>query len=125
MGSSQSTPLVKGIKTALSDDSELFAFPGDALYQLHDVKPYNQARPCKPSAVTYPKTAEQVAAIVKCAVEAGKKVQARSGGHSYANYCMFLSYLILLPSPNHIYMNIDGCSQAQALAAQTAQSSST
>lgn len=87
MGSSQSSLLAKSIKAAVGKDKDLYAFPGNAFYQLENVKPYNLAIPIKPAAVTYPRTAAQVAAIVKCAVEAGLKVQARSGGHSYANYC--------------------------------------
>ncbi len=87
MGSSQST-FRKSIKKALGGDKELYALPGNPLYALNDVKLYNLSIPIKPAAVTYPKTVAQVAAIVRCAVEAGLKVQARSGGHSYANYCM-------------------------------------
>lgn len=91
MGSSQSTPLVKGIKAALGGDDDLFAFPSKILYQLEDVKPYNLTIPVKPAAVTYPRTAAQVAAIVKVAAKNGVKVQPRCGGHSYANYCKFVS----------------------------------
>jgi FAD/FMN-containing dehydrogenase len=86
MGSSQSA-LAKSIKGALGGDGDLYAFPGKPFYQIQNVKPYNLAIPVKPATVTYPKTATQVAAIIKCAVDAGLKVQARSGGHSYANYC--------------------------------------
>lgn len=89
MGSSQSTPLVTGIKAALDNDDALFAFPGTTLYQFKDVKPYNLDRVVKPAAVTYPKTTAQVAAIVKVAADAGLKIQARGGGHSYGNYCTF------------------------------------
>lgn len=90
MGSSHSTPspLVKGIKAALDHDEELYAFPGDALYEIKDVKNYNLDRIVRPAAITYPKTSAQVAAIIKCAVENKRKVQARGGGHSYANYCI-------------------------------------
>jgi len=88
MGIGQSTPLINGIKAALGHDSELYAFPGRPFYQLKHVRPYNLDRPVTPAAITYPKTKEQVAAIVRVAVEFGVKVQARSGGHSYANYCM-------------------------------------
>lgn len=92
---SKNAPLVKGIKAALDHDDDLYAFPGDALYQFKNVKPYNLDRIVKPAAITYPKTTEQVAAIVRCAVEAKVKVQARGGGHSYANYCKSLfSFLI-------------------------------
>ena len=86
MGASQSA-LATSIKTALGGDDDLYAFPGSPFYQIKDVKPYNLGIPIKPAAVTYPKTTAQVAAIIKCAVEANLKVQARSGGHSYANYC--------------------------------------
>lgn len=91
MGSSHSTPapLVKGIKAALDNDDELYAFPGDELYELEDAKPYNLDIILRPAAVTYPKTTAQVAAIIKCAVGNNRKVQARAGGHSYANYCTF------------------------------------
>jgi FAD/FMN-containing dehydrogenase len=86
MGASQSV-VAKLIKTALGRDGSLYAFPGNPFFQIEDVKPYNLAISIQPAAVTYPKTAAQVAAIIKCAVQANLKVQARSGGHSYANYC--------------------------------------
>jgi FAD/FMN-containing dehydrogenase len=93
MGASHSA-FDKSLITALGGNSDLYALPNDPLYQANDVKPYNQDIAVAPAAVTYPKTAEQVAAIIKCAVQAGLKVQARCGGHSYANYCATLaSYL--------------------------------
>ncbi|KAG9241095.1 hypothetical protein BJ878DRAFT_545593 [Calycina marina] len=88
MGAAQSTPVIKALKQALDNDDDLYAFPGRPLYQLRYVKPYNMDRPVKPAAITYPKTKEQVAAIVKVAADFGLKVQPRSGGHSYANYCL-------------------------------------
>ena len=92
MGSSQSTPapVRKGIEAAHDHDEESYAFPGDALFEAHDVKPYNLDRIVKPAAITYPKTSAQVAAIIQVAVENNRKVQARGGGHSYANYCISL-----------------------------------
>lgn len=74
-------------------DCDLAAFPTNLLYQFEDAKPYNLDIPIIPLAVMYPKTAEQIAAIVKIAREAKLKVQARSGGHSYGNYCMISSLL--------------------------------
>jgi len=79
---------VNGIKAALGGDDKLYAFPSKIGYQLEDVRPYNLTIPVKPAAVTYPKTSGQVAAIVKIAADNGLKVQARCGGHSYANYCL-------------------------------------
>jgi FAD/FMN-containing dehydrogenase len=89
MGASQSA-LEKSITAALGGDEALYAFPGKPFYQIDNVKPYNLSIPIKPAAITYPKTSAQVAAIIKCAVDANLKVQARSGGHSYGNYCMSL-----------------------------------
>lgn len=93
MGSSQSA-IAKAIKATLGNDSDLYAFPGDPLFKIRDAKPYNLDIQVKPAAVTYPKTKEQVAAIVRAAVQNGCKVQARCGGHSYANYCLSLFQLL-------------------------------
>ncbi|KAL5352732.1 hypothetical protein ACLOAV_002680 [Pseudogymnoascus australis] len=87
MGASQSA-LEKAIKEALGGDESLYAFPAKPFYQAQFVKPYNLSIPLTPAAVTFPKTTAQVAAIIKCAVDANLKVQARSGGHSYGNYCL-------------------------------------
>lgn len=73
---------------AVGGDFTLVATPANPFYQYTDVKPYNQNYPLTPAAITYPRSAEQIAAIVECAVSDNRKVQARSGGHSYANYCM-------------------------------------
>ncbi|TLS29324.1 hypothetical protein PpBr36_02156 [Pyricularia pennisetigena] len=66
------------------------AFTNDPIYQLTWVKPYNldPTTAVNPIAVVRPNTAEQVAGVVKCAAANGKKVQAKSGGHSYGNYGM-------------------------------------
>lgn len=72
--------------SAVGNDKALIAGQSTIGYQLLHVKPYNLDIPVKPTAVAYPKTSEQVAAIVKCAVDNSLKVQPRSGGHSYANY---------------------------------------
>jgi hypothetical protein len=49
---------------------------------------YNTAIPVIPAAVTRPTTPEDISKIIKCAVASAVKVQPRSGGHSYANYCL-------------------------------------
>jgi FAD/FMN-containing dehydrogenase len=66
--------------------SSQVAGPSKVDYLLTDVKPFNLAIPVKPVAVTYPTSAEQVAAAVKCATKYNVKVQGKSGGHSYANF---------------------------------------
>lgn len=71
---------------AVSNNSKFVAFPDKRHYQKKDVRPYNLAINVTPKAVTYPEITAQVAAIIKCASDFRLKVQARSGGHSYANY---------------------------------------
>ena len=60
------------------------AFPGAPLYQAAWVRPYNLEIPVEPAGVMRPMNSEEVAGAVRCAVEGGIKVQAKSGGHSYA-----------------------------------------
>ncbi|KAH8703282.1 putative glucooligosaccharide oxidase [Talaromyces proteolyticus] len=88
MGNTTSSAVEQCLVSAVGGDTSLLAFPNAPLYQAIDVMPYNLDHPVTPAAVTFPTSAEQVAAIVKCAAEADIKVQARSGGHSYANYGM-------------------------------------
>jgi len=68
-------------------DASLRTFPQDVDYSSK-VNPYNLDYPVYPAALVRPTTVEQVSAAVKCAVKADVKVQPRSGGHSFANYCL-------------------------------------
>lgn len=86
---------------AVGNDKSLVAAPTKLFYQSRDVRRYNLAIPLTPAAVTYPKTAQQVAEIIKCATDQGLKVQARSGGHSYGNYGM--------PNPKKLSRVTDSC----------------
>lgn len=72
--------------TAVQNDPTLVAVDGDLLYQTLAVQVYNLNWPVTPAAVAFPKSTQQVASIVNCAVSLGYKVQAKSGGHSYGNY---------------------------------------
>ncbi|CAG7854205.1 SubName: Full=Related to reticuline oxidase (Berberine bridge enzyme) {ECO:0000313/EMBL:CCA70426.1} [Serendipita indica DSM 11827] len=64
------------------------SYPTDLFYQLTAVKPYNTDIKVTPAAVTRPTTTDEVSRVVQCAAAAGLKVQPRSGGHSYGNYCI-------------------------------------
>ena len=86
MGNAPSSPAQTCFLSALGGQSNLVALPDQPLYQATAVKAYNLNLPVVPAAVTFPETTEQVADIVQCAAEHGLKVQAKSGGHSYANY---------------------------------------
>ncbi|KAL0941996.1 berberine bridge enzyme [Colletotrichum truncatum] len=51
-------------------------------------RPFNLGQISVPAAVIRPKDANEVASIVKCALKHNKKVQAKAGGHSFANHGM-------------------------------------
>ncbi|KAJ5681821.1 uncharacterized protein N7477_001761 [Penicillium maclennaniae] len=70
---------------AVGHDSSMVTFRTDFSFKSH-IPLYNLNTPVIPVALTYPTTTHQVADIISCAVDNGYKVQARSGGHSYANY---------------------------------------
>ncbi|KAJ9306222.1 CAZyme family AA7 [Paecilomyces variotii] len=86
MGNTTSTSAGQCLLSAVGGNPALVAFQNAPLYQAVDVRPYNLDVPVTPVAVTTPETVDQVAAIVKCAADAGYKVQPKSGGHSYGNY---------------------------------------
>lgn len=88
MGVAASTGLSSCLVEAVGGDITLVALPEKPFYEQLDARPYNLNFPITPAAVTYPKSADQIAQIVKCAATNNVKVQARSGGHSYANYCL-------------------------------------
>lgn len=50
------------------------------------VEPYNLRLPYKPAVVVLPETNQHVQDAVVCAGQSGLKVQAKSGGHSYASF---------------------------------------
>ena len=87
--SAQSYPgsILQDCLDAVFTDASLRTFPQDADY-FSKVNPYNLDYLVYPAAIVRPTTVEQVSAVVKCAVKADVKVQARSGGHSFANYCL-------------------------------------
>lgn len=87
MGNKPSTPIATCLSSAVSD----IAWPSQPLFKLLDARPYNLDVGVQPIAITYPSKSEEVAAIVKCASAGNYKVQARGGGHSYANYGTYLA----------------------------------
>jgi FAD/FMN-containing dehydrogenase len=84
MGNKPSTPLQTCLGAVCGGRAGCVSYPGDPLYQLAWVKPYNLDVPVTPIAVIRPSGADEVAAAVKCAAQSGIRVQAKSGGHSYA-----------------------------------------
>ncbi|OCK78137.1 Glucooligosaccharide oxidase [Lepidopterella palustris CBS 459.81] len=95
MDNSGSTATEKSLLSAVSGNSALLALPNKSFYQLSDMKPYNPDIPITQITVTYPKTADLAAVIIKCAASANLKVQPRCGGHSYSNYGCGVLLLIM------------------------------
>jgi FAD/FMN-containing dehydrogenase len=89
MGNSNSSAIQQCLTGAVGGNQALLAYKDTPFYQVAHVKAYNLDIPVTPAAVTYPQTAEHVAAIVKCAADNNLKVQPRCGGHSYANYGLY------------------------------------
>ena len=87
--SAQSYPgsVLQDCLNTVFSDASLRTFPQDVDY-FSKINAYNLDYPVYPAAIVRPTTVTQVSAAVKCAVKAGVKVQPRSGGHSYANYCL-------------------------------------
>lgn len=86
MGNSNSSPLETCLNGVFNGIADSVSYPSNILYQFDWVKAYNLNLPVTPAAVTRPHTSEQIAQVIQCAVDNDVKVQARSGGHSYANY---------------------------------------
>ncbi|KAK6078965.1 carboxylesterase family protein [Seiridium cupressi] len=86
MGQGSSSPLADCLNNVCNGRSDCVAYPDNVLYQASWVKPYNLDLPVTPIAVTRPESADDVSGFIKCAVSSNIKVQAKSGGHSYANY---------------------------------------
>jgi hypothetical protein len=69
----------------LNDKDVPYKMTSDAEYpELSE--PYNQRVGFKPAAIVLPITNQHVQDAVVCAAQAGMKVQAKSGGHSYASF---------------------------------------
>ncbi|KAF4466949.1 Reticuline oxidase [Fusarium albosuccineum] len=86
------TPPPKGLRSCLDSicdgTPDCVKYPGigedGEFFQWS--KPFNMEHIIRPAAVVRPNDAKQVSAFVQCAAENYIRVQARSGGHSYANY---------------------------------------
>jgi FAD/FMN-containing dehydrogenase len=87
MGNSASaaTPFGQCIGAVCGSRAECVGYPeGDLLYSFTWARPFNLDLPVTPIAVVRPDNADEVSKFVTCAVDNDIKVQARSGGHSYA-----------------------------------------
>ncbi|GIZ41759.1 hypothetical protein CKM354_000505400 [Cercospora kikuchii] len=73
------------VAQAVGNNAQLYAVPTGANYNT-SLNVYNLDHIYTPSAIAFPTSAEQVAALVKCACSSGVAVQSLSGGHSYLNF---------------------------------------
>lgn len=84
-GPSQPTGLQSCLNAVCNGRTDCVAYPSTFLYQVNWVDRYNLAIPVEPIAVVRPQNTQDVSGFVKCAADNNVKVQAKSGGHSYAN----------------------------------------
>ncbi len=78
---------VAGLIDHLTEKNIPFQLPQDVGWK-HQTTTYNTRLPFCPAVVVLPDNHEHVAAAVLCAAAHGVKVQAKSGGHSYASFSM-------------------------------------
>jgi FAD/FMN-containing dehydrogenase len=74
-------------QTKVQDCLTAAGIPGPANLTF-TIKPFNLRLPFAPAAVAVPTTLAQVQAAVKCGVQAGLKINPKSGGHSYAAHSL-------------------------------------
>lgn len=73
------------VEGCLSGKKVPASYPGDSDYD-ELAEPFNLRLQYKPAAIVLPETNEHVQDAVVCASRCGLKVQAKSGGHSYASF---------------------------------------
>lgn len=78
------TPLQTCLNAVCAGRADCVAYPSNPLYSLEWTKPYNLALPVTPIAVIRPENAQDVSGTIQCATSNNVKLQAKSGGHSYA-----------------------------------------
>lgn len=79
------TPSPNSAAECLQGKNVPYKVASDAAYaQL--AQPYNLRLPYKPAVIVLPTTEKHVQDAVVCAGKVGVKVQAKSGGHSYASF---------------------------------------
>ncbi|KAI0197015.1 putative glucooligosaccharide oxidase [Astrocystis sublimbata] len=81
------TTLLEGLLTSTGIDFKTPTTPDSSWQEWHE--PYHNSRlPFTPSFVILPKTLVEISDAVRHASSAGFKIQARSGGHSYASHSL-------------------------------------
>ncbi|KAF9731799.1 hypothetical protein PMIN06_012552 [Paraphaeosphaeria minitans] len=75
----------KAVDACLKGNKVPASYPGDWDYD-ELAEPFNLRLQYKPAAIVLPETNKHVQDAVVCASQSGLKVQAKSGGHSYASF---------------------------------------
>lgn len=75
----------KAVDACLKGKKVPASYPGEANYD-ELAEPFNLRLQYKPAAIVLPETNKHVQDAVVCASQSGLKVQAKSGGHSYASF---------------------------------------
>lgn len=100
--SSKLSPLKTCLSNVCGNRPHCVSYAGDALYEINWVRRFNiDDAYAYPWAVIRPGTVEDVSEIVRCAVENNATVQAKGGGHSYANLAYDADITIDLSNLQH------------------------
>lgn len=104
----QREPLKTCLDNICSDRPHCVSYAGDTLYETKWVRRFNiHYSNVYPRAVIRPHTAQQVSQIVQCAANHNLTVQAKGGGHSYANFAYDADITIDLTYMAHISVDSD------------------
>ena len=76
-----------GVQECLNNGKVPYRLPSSYDFSQYTA-PYNTRLPYKPAVIILPTTVQHVSSALVCAGQANLKVQARSGGHSYASYSL-------------------------------------
>ena len=85
--SNQSVSGASNVQDCLNNGKVPYRLPSSYDFSQY-ATPYNTRLPYKPAIIVLPTTVEHVSSAVVCAGQANLKVQAKSGGHSYASYSL-------------------------------------
>lgn len=93
LGTKAAGTLDSCLTSALSGDSTRAHYPSSATFITDHAKYFNLNLQYLPYAIVYPKTTEEISAVVVCAGSNDKKVQGRSGNLDFANRGMDSSFM--------------------------------
>lgn len=105
-GNSKIEPLRTCLDNVCENRPHCVGYAGDRTFELNWCRRFNINDPeAYPWAVIKPRTTDEVSQIVQCAAKYNATVQAKGGGHSYANFAYDADITIDLANMKHMEMD--------------------